>query len=158
MKSVQSLAIYVNEESISSMFYERLFRTKNFFLVTFWQKKHFRTKNTRVKRWWNWRQEDCHPTSFWTEEEEFRFSVWSQTLQLLVLWSSLLSFSNVSTSKLSSKLIWTMMRLLKRLRSRPLVLEWVSFFSYVQIGRYRVCHVFRLTKQDDYIWFDFNHF
>jgi len=32
--------------------YQSLFRS--FFLVTFWQKKHFRMKNSHVKCWWNW--------------------------------------------------------------------------------------------------------
>jgi len=27
-----------------------------FSLVTFWQKKHFRTKTARIKCWWNWPQ------------------------------------------------------------------------------------------------------
>ena len=30
------------------------FLRKCFSLDTFWQKKHFRTKITREKRWWNW--------------------------------------------------------------------------------------------------------
>jgi len=32
------------------------FVQKSFPLITFWQKKHFRTKTARVKCWWNWPQ------------------------------------------------------------------------------------------------------
>jgi len=32
-----------------------------FSLVTFWRKKIFRTKNARVKRWWNWLREPSPP-------------------------------------------------------------------------------------------------
>ncbi len=36
------------------LFYARFFHTKDFFLVTFWQTKHFRTKNACIEHWWNW--------------------------------------------------------------------------------------------------------
>jgi len=37
-------------------FTRAFFVWKCFSIVTFWRKKHFRTKNAHVKCWWNWRQ------------------------------------------------------------------------------------------------------
>ncbi len=41
--------------SISSTFYVRILRTNVVFLVTFWLCQKIRTKNSYVKRWWNWK-------------------------------------------------------------------------------------------------------
>jgi len=57
---VQKICTFnVDEIDGRCQFHQRFFVRKSFwqlFLVTFWQKKHFRTKNAHVKCWWNWPQ------------------------------------------------------------------------------------------------------
>jgi len=57
-------------------------RFGSFFLVTFWQKKHFRQKKAHKKRWWNWALLCCHiqiqyslflNLSLWVEVNEWHF-------------------------------------------------------------------------------------
>jgi len=51
--------------SISSTLNVRIFRTNVIFLVTFWLCQKICTKNSRVWRWWNWRQDTRHdPNSY----------------------------------------------------------------------------------------------
>jgi len=48
----------VGQVSISSTFFSRVFRTKVHSNPNSKQRKDFRTKNAREKRWWNWLQVD----------------------------------------------------------------------------------------------------
>jgi len=60
-------------ESISSTFYLRVFRTKDlFFCQNVTREKHFRTKNTCIKRWWNWRLVGANSNNTW----HFKGMVW----------------------------------------------------------------------------------
>jgi len=45
---------WCEQVSVSSTFYVRIFRMHVIFLVTFWLCQKIRTKNSYVKRWWNW--------------------------------------------------------------------------------------------------------
>jgi hypothetical protein len=80
--NVKSRTSHFVQESISSTFFVRLFRTKAFFLVTFWVWMNFCTKNMRVKRWWNWRQESISSMFY---ARVFCKKCWHQKLQSCVL-------------------------------------------------------------------------
>ncbi len=102
-------------------FTRNLFARKGFSLVTFWRKKHFRTKNASIKCWWNWHLvihlcstvefSKKRPRANWTGFERLRFNphtsriIWIKFFKYN-LTISLIILSLAFESNRTYKLIW----------------------------------------------------